>query len=327
VPAPKQTQLSENIFDQVDLFETKPGRDAIFSPIHAMARATAQANDLQMNQQEARLVRHDYALGHSAEEYERLRRQGQTFEAVTRQLFHAIGLQPGWTCLDLGCGPGETMRLMGDFVGPSGEVTGLDREAGAGREAIEQLRATGTSRYRFIEANMESTDDIGGELFDFTFARLALLFTRDPVAVLRRMYRWTKPGGYVAVQDLYVHTINLHPKLEACSELLRVILETCARSGQDMEFAFKLPVYFVDAGIGAPDGTDINLPMTSLEPFIAHHEALCRSLLPSAIELGVTTQARMQAVFRDIEQAAAGERPYSALWPAMIGVWKRKPMR
>jgi ubiquinone/menaquinone biosynthesis C-methylase UbiE len=278
-----------------------------------------------MMQQEARLLGDHYVLGHSADEYERLRRQAQTFEPVTRRLFHAIGLQPGWTCLDLGCGPGETMRLMGEFVGPSGAVTGLDRDAKAGRVAIERLQAAGTSRYRFIEANLEGDDEIGGELFDLTFARLALLFVRDPVAVLRKMYRWTKPGGYVAVQDLHVHTINLYPKPEACSELLRVILETCERSGQDMEFAFKLPVYFVEAGIGAPDGTDINLPMTSFEPFLAHHEALCRSLLPRAIALGVTTEERMHSVFGDIERVAGDGRQYSALWPAMIGVWKRKP--
>jgi ubiquinone/menaquinone biosynthesis C-methylase UbiE len=280
-----------------------------------------------MNQQEARLLRDDYVLGHSAQEYERLRRQAQMLEPATRRLFHAIGLRPGWSCLDLGCGPGETMQLMGEIVGPSGEVTGLDRDANAGREAIEQLAATGTSRYRFINANMESIDEIGGPLFDLTFARLALLFTRDPVAVLRKMYSWTKPGGYIAVQDLYVRTINLYPKLEACSELMRVVLETCEHSGQDMEFAFKLPIYFVEAGIGMPDGTDMHLPMTSLEPFMAHYEALCRSLLPKAIELGVTTQARMQSVFRDIRQTAIDGRQYSVLWHLMIGVWKRKPMR
>ena len=279
-----------------------------------------------MNQQEVRLVRDHYVFGHSTAEYERLRRQGQTFEPVTRRLFHAIGLRPGWRCLDLGCGPGEIMRLMGEMVGPSGEVTGLDCDATAGREAIERLQATGTSRYRFIEANIESADEVGGQLFDLTFGRMALLFTRDPVAVLRRMLNWTKPGGYVAVQDLHMRTMSLYPKHEACSELLRVIVETCERSGQDIEFAFKLPVYFVEAGIGTPDGTDVSLPMTSLEPFIAHYQVLCRSLLPKAVELGVTTQARMQGVFAGIEQAVADERQYSALWPAMIGVWKRKPI-
>jgi len=174
---------------------------------------------------------------------------------------------------------------------------------------------------------MESIDEIGGSPFDLTFARLALLYARDPVAVLRKMYGWTKPGGYVAVQDLHVRTINLYPKLEACAELVRVICETSERSGQDMEFAVKLPVYFAEAGIGAPDGTDMHLPMTSFEPFIPMYEALCRSVLPKAIELGVTTDARMQSVFRDVQQAAIDARPSSVLWPAIIGIWKRKPIR
>jgi ubiquinone/menaquinone biosynthesis C-methylase UbiE len=279
-----------------------------------------------MNQQEVRLSQDDYVLGHSADEHARLQRQGEMLAPATRRVFHAVGLRPGWTCLDIGCGPGEIMRLMGEIVGPSGEVTGLDRDAKAGREAIERLQATGTSRYRFIEADMESTDDIGGELFDLTFARLALLYAKDPVALLRKMYSLTKPGGYVAVQDYYVRTVNLYPKLAAHSELVRVVLETHERMGVDMEFAFKLPVFFVEAGIGAPDGSDVNLPITPLEPFAWMYQRLCRSLLPKAIELGVTTEARMQSVFREVEQAVIEGRQYAALWPMMIGFWKRKPV-
>ncbi len=279
-----------------------------------------------MIQQEAMLLRDDYVLGRSVEEYERLRLQAQVLEPATRRVFQSIGLRPGWSCLEFGCGPGEVMWLMGEFVGPSGEVTGLDRDGKAGREAIKRLQASGTSRYRFIEANWESVDEIGGPLFDLTFARLALLYARDPVAVLRKMYSRTKSGGYIVVQDYHVRTVNLYPKLEAYSELMRVILETCERSGQDMEFAFKLPTYFVEAGIGTPDGTDMNVPLTPFEPFMAMFQAVCRSLLPKAIELGVTTEARMERVFRDIQQAASDGRHYSALWPLMVGVWKRKPL-
>jgi ubiquinone/menaquinone biosynthesis C-methylase UbiE len=278
-----------------------------------------------MARQAALLSQDDYVLGHTAEEYERLRRQAQVLEPATRRLLHAIDLRSGWRCLDIGCGPGECMRLMGEIVGPSGEVTGLDRDGKAGRKALERLQSTGTSRYRFIEANVESIDDIDAPPFDLTFARLALLFTQDPVAVLRKMYRWTKPGGYIAIQDYHVRTMNLYPQIEAYRELMQVIIETCERSGQDMEFAFKLPVYFVEAGIGPPDGTDMNIPMTSFEPFMAMYQALCRSLLPKAIELGVTNEARMERVFRDIDRAAGDRRHYSALWPLMIGVWKRKP--
>jgi ubiquinone/menaquinone biosynthesis C-methylase UbiE len=278
-----------------------------------------------MTQQGARLVPDDYILGHSPEEHERLLRQGRMLEPATRRVFHAVGLRPGWTCLDIGCGPGAVMQVMGELTGPSGEVTGIDRDAKAGREAVQRLQAAGTSRYRFVEADMESIDEIAGAPFDLTFARLALLPARDPVALLRKMYGWTKPGGYIAVHDIHIRTMNLYPKPAAWAELARVLVETQERSGIDMEFAFKLPVLFVEAGIGVPDGTDMDLPLTSLEPFAAHYQTLGRSLLPRAIALGVTTEARMQSVFREIERALTDGRQYSALWPLMVGVWKRKP--
>jgi len=41
--------------------------------------------------------------------------------------------------------------------------------------------------------------------------------------------------------------------------------------------------------------------------------------------LGVTTEARMQSVFREIERALTDGRQYSALWYLMVGAWKRKP--
>ena len=65
--------------------------------------------------------------------------------------------------------------------------------------------------------------------------------------------------------------------------------------------------------------------MTSGEQFISMYITLCRSLLPRAIELGVTTEPQMRAVFQNLERAVAEGEPCSALWPAMIGVWKRKP--
>src|SRR5215831_3740660 len=45
---------------------------------------------VRMTQQEAPLLHNDYVFGYSAEEYERLRRQAQTLEPITRRLFHAI---------------------------------------------------------------------------------------------------------------------------------------------------------------------------------------------------------------------------------------------
>jgi ubiquinone/menaquinone biosynthesis C-methylase UbiE len=284
-----------------------------------------RAEKFAMVQQESSLG-DDYVLGHSAEEYERLRNQAQKLEPATKRIFESIGLRAGSSCLDVGCGPGEVMRLMGEIVGPSGRVTGLDRDTRAGREAISRLQASGTSQYRLIEADIETIRDVDSESFDLTFARLALIFARDPVSLLRKMYSWTRPGGYIVIQDFYMRTVNIYPKLEAFLELSGIMVRTFERAGQDVEFALKLPTYFVQAGVGTPDGTDMHLPLMPLAPSATMFEAVCRSLLPKAIEFGITTEANIQRVFREIQQALDDGRYYSVLWPLMIGVWKRKPV-
>ena len=59
-----------------------------------------------------------YALGHTPEEYDRLRAQARMWDAATGRLFDQAGLAPGAACLDAGCGPGETMRAMANGSGP-----------------------------------------------------------------------------------------------------------------------------------------------------------------------------------------------------------------
>ena len=69
-----------------------------------------------------------YALGHTAEEYERLRMQARVWEVAAGRLLDQVGLGPGASCLDAGCGPGETMRAVAGRVGPAGRVLGIDAD-------------------------------------------------------------------------------------------------------------------------------------------------------------------------------------------------------
>jgi hypothetical protein len=40
------------------------------------------------------------------------------------------------------------------------------------------------------------------------------------------MCRWTKPGGYAAVQDYHIPTMELYLEPAACFELVRAIVDT-----------------------------------------------------------------------------------------------------
>ena len=136
-----------------------------------------------------------YVLARTSAEYQRLRRQAQLWEQVTAQVLDRVGVGAGMHCLDVGCGPGEVMRLMAERVGASGRVTGLDNDGRVGQEALEVLRATVAGQFEFIQADAEATGEPPGGPFDLVYARLLLFHLRDPLAMLRKMYAWTRPGG------------------------------------------------------------------------------------------------------------------------------------
>ncbi|HEY1487503.1 MAG TPA: methyltransferase domain-containing protein, partial [Micromonosporaceae bacterium] len=100
----------------------------------------------------------EYVMGRTAEEYERLRAQARVWQPATEALLNRIDLPTGACCLDVGCGPGETMRLMAERVGPSGRVVGLDLDADLGRAALATLHAAGHEQCSYVEGDIEGTD-------------------------------------------------------------------------------------------------------------------------------------------------------------------------
>jgi ubiquinone/menaquinone biosynthesis C-methylase UbiE len=145
-------------------------------------------------------------------EYQRLRAQARLWEQVTARALDRVGTGAGMRCLDVGCGPGEVMRLMAERVGAGGRVTGLDNDGRAGREAVEVLRATVAGLFEFIQAGAETTGEPAGGPFDLVYPRLLLFHLRDPVAMLRKMYAWTRPGGVMLVQDWDCRTMDIVPR-------------------------------------------------------------------------------------------------------------------
>src|SRR5215472_10480627 len=94
-----------------------------------------------------------YALGHSEHELERLSQQGRVFEPFTRQLFEQAGIGPVMRVLDVGCGAGDVSFLAAEFVGPTGEVVGVDHAAAAIEWASARAQALGIRNVKFLEGD------------------------------------------------------------------------------------------------------------------------------------------------------------------------------
>jgi len=236
-----------------------------------------------------------YVMERSPEEYERLRDQACMWEPETARLLDRAGLARGERCLDVGCGPGETMRLMAERVGLGGAVTGIDVDA-----------------------------TLPGAPFDLVFARLLLLHVDDPAAVLRRLWEWVAPGGRLVVQEYDLLTGQVVPELEVVEEFRRVALGTYHGSGRPIRLGLHLPALHAQAGVGAPDGMDAAVRVDLLPALAPMYEAVYRSVLPAALSLGLTTEDESARWFEAFAREAGGADGHAALWPPLIGTWKRK---
>lgn len=70
-----------------------------------------------------------YSLGSSEAESARLQRQADELAPDSRALLDRIGLRPGQSAIDLGCGPRGIVDLLAGRVSPGGRVVGLDADA------------------------------------------------------------------------------------------------------------------------------------------------------------------------------------------------------
>lgn len=270
-------------------------------------------------------VEDDYVLARDVTEYERLRAQARAWEAPTNRLFDEVALGPGARCLDAGCGPGHTMRMMAERVGPSGHVTGVDVDAEVGDEALALLLAAGYGHCSFEQADLLSGDAIPGEPFDLVYARLILFHLPDPVAAVRRLWDAVAPGGHLVLHDYDVRTVDVLPELESVHEFKRVITAAFTEGGCDVHIGHRLPLLLQEAGIGTPDGTDVAGRLETMRSGGWMFAEVYRSVLPLAVRLGLTTRAGYDQWFREYARDTVEHPDYALLWPLLIGAWKRKP--
>ena len=265
-----------------------------------------------------------YALGHTPEEYERLRMQARMWEVATGRLLDQVSLGPGASCLDAGCGPGETMRAMAERVGPAGRVLGIDADPALGAMTLAMLHGAGHRQCTFQAQDLTAAKPIPGAPFDLVYARLLLFHLPQRVNVLSRLWDAVAPGGHLLVQDYDLRNVSTLPQLDWVGELLRVWTGAFGAAGADISAGTRLPQLFTQAGVGTPDGTDVAGRIEPLATGRNIMEGAFRSVLPTALAHGITTEAGAAAALASIDRDATRFPDRPVLWPLLIGAWKHK---
>lgn len=120
-----------------------------------------------------------------------------------------VGLEPGGSVLDIGCGVGAFLRLVGER---GGRPHGID--------ASEALLAVARSRLPGADLRHGDMEALpyGDDSFDLVTGFTSFFFANDIVAALREAGRVTKPGGAVVITVWGSHEVN---DLEAVKAVIR----------------------------------------------------------------------------------------------------------
>jgi ubiquinone/menaquinone biosynthesis C-methylase UbiE len=158
----------------------------------------------------------------------------------TREVLARLPKIPGAQVLDIGCGQGNTTRLLANVLAPASCI-GVDFDEGLVAYASTQSDNPTTVSFRQGDATQLAFPDA---TFDIVFCRFLLIHMSDPVRVIREMLRVAKPGGFVIAFEAdfaYEIAYPAEPALAILNKIWQGLF-------QDPSCGRKLVSYFRAAG-------------------------------------------------------------------------------
>lgn len=265
-----------------------------------------------------------YALGHSAQELDRLAVQARLIDPITRGFLHGAGIVSGMRVLDAGSGAGDVAFLVADLVGDTGEVVGVDRAAAA--LAVARGRADTLSLRNVSFREGDPAEMTFEQPFDAVVGRYVLMFQRDPTSMLRKLVAHVRPGGVVVFHEPDWDGVRSFPPAPTYDRCCRWIVETLRSSGADPRMGIKLHATFVAAGLPAPSmrlASVIGGGANSSDE-VHFKTDLARTLAPEMDRCGVATAREVDA--ETLAERVLDEIVHSAsvvVGRSEIGAWSR----
>jgi ubiquinone/menaquinone biosynthesis C-methylase UbiE len=121
--------------------------------------------------------------------------------------FAHLGLEPGLSVLDCGCGTGDMLALMAGITAP-GEAVGGDISQSMIQEA--RMRAASRPQTNLVFQVMDAQSlPFPDSSFDRVLATQLLIHVPAPREAMHEMCRVTRPGGWVALADMDWDTLSI----------------------------------------------------------------------------------------------------------------------
>jgi ubiquinone/menaquinone biosynthesis C-methylase UbiE len=266
-----------------------------------------------------------YPLGSSLGESARLQRQAEELAADSAALLDRVGLRPGQSAIDLGCGPRGILDMLAERVAPAGRVVGLDSDPAHAAMAAEFAAARGLSGVQVITADARSTGLPEGS-FDVVHARTLLVNLAEPAEVAAEMIRLARPGGWVASAEPDTEHALCYPAHPAFDRLRDIFTAAFRRNGADPWIGRRVPELLRQAGL---DQVEVEARVQMYPPGNSRRTVrldLVRAMRPQVVQMGLASEAELD----ELDAAARPhlQDPRTVVMSGLLFLtWGRKPDR
>ncbi|MEU8574968.1 methyltransferase [Streptomyces asoensis] len=246
-----------------------------------------------------------------AGEDERIDLGALAYDDVTMARLRALGVGPGWRCLDVGAGTGTVSRRLLEEAGVT-SVLAVDRDT-------RFLRARPVPGLDVLEADLTAPDSVRGR-FSLVHARFVLMHLAERERVLTTLAGLVAPGGFLVLSDAVDLTSDLSPGTPYCDAMRAMWRGLRATIGTDVSWVPSYPRLLRAAGllsVAAEIHVPPLLPGSPLSRFWADTWERSRGAM---LATGLVDDAALDAAVRCLDSGDC-----AALSAGMLTVWGRKP--
>ena len=240
---------------------------------------------------------------------------------TTERLLGTAGLRAGMRALDLGCGGGAVTLKMAALVGSEGEVMGIDLDPSILR--LAQQEADGSKlpvTFRHLEAE-EMNEEAS---YDFAYARYLMSHLRHPERALESMVRALRPGGLLAVEDVFFPGHVCYPSNAAFDRYLELYQAVVRAKGADPAIGPRLMGMALDAGL-------VDVQVELIVPTFREGEGkrvaqvTMEHIREAVLGVELATSTEVDTVVTGLKAFADDERTLMSIAPT-FQVWGRKAL-
>ena len=264
-----------------------------------------------------------YALGHGGGETDRLRRQAEELSPDSVQLLDRVGIGPGWSAVDLGCGPRGIIDLLADRVAPGGRVVGVDADTAHTALAEQFVAERGLPSVEILVGDARGTG-LPADSFDLVHCRTLLVNVPEPQHVVAEMVRLARPGRWVAAMEPDTEYSMCYPPCPAFERASEIFGVAFSRNGADPWIGRRVPELLREAGlveVQAEARSQMYPPGHSRRTLRLD---LLRSMRAEVVAMGLATADELDEIDATARSHLDDPRTL-VIFGVMILTWGRKP--